>query len=180
MSAMTVVLFLGGYLSPFGFWFFDDVWMQPIWFVLKTSLIAFVFLWTGTFPRYRYDQLMRLGWKVFLPLSLFWVVLTAGVIVGFGLMKRRWFAVLFRSIRSLLLLGLSGAYFAVDHVHRPPGHGELSARRACEPALPREHALRRYPTVKSAASPASCAKPSAPRRPSPSRPSRATAPAYHP
>ena len=86
MSAMTVVLFLGGYLSPFGFWFFDDVWMQPIWFVLKTSLIAFVFLWVrATVPRYRYDQLMRLGWKVFLPLSLFWVVLTAGVIVGFGL-----------------------------------------------------------------------------------------------
>ena len=86
MSAMTVVLFLGGYLSPLGFWFFDDVWMQPIWFVLKTSLIAFVFLWVrATVPRYRYDQLMRLGWKVFLPLSLFWVVLTAGVIVGFGL-----------------------------------------------------------------------------------------------
>ena len=89
MSAMTVVLFLGGYLAPpviDQIWFFGDVWMQPIWFVLKVSLIAFVFLWVrATVPRYRYDQLMRLGWKVFLPLSLFWVVLTASVIVIFGL-----------------------------------------------------------------------------------------------
>ena len=89
MSAMTVVLFLGGYLAPpviDQIWFFGDVWMQPVWFVLKVSLIAFVFLWVrATVPRYRYDQLMRLGWKVFLPLSLFWVVLTASVIVIFGL-----------------------------------------------------------------------------------------------
>ena len=86
MSAMTVTLFLGGYLSPVEVWFLGDVWMQPIWFMLKTSFIAFVFLWVrATVPRYRYDQLMRLGWKVFLPLSLFWVVLTSGIIVGFGL-----------------------------------------------------------------------------------------------
>ena len=53
---------------------------------IRDSFIAFVFLWVrATVPRYRYDQLMRLGWKVFLPLSLFWVVLTSGVIVGFGL-----------------------------------------------------------------------------------------------
>ena len=51
--------------------------------ILKICVVLFVFLWVrATFPRYRYDQLMRLGWKVFLPLSLFWLVLTAGVLDG--------------------------------------------------------------------------------------------------
>ena len=84
MSAMTVVLFLGGWLpvidvAPFN-------WIPgPIWFGAKVAFVLFCFLWVrATFPRYRYDQLMRLGWKVFLPLSLFWLVLTAGVLVGFG------------------------------------------------------------------------------------------------
>jgi NADH-quinone oxidoreductase subunit H len=53
-----------------------------IWFALKASLIAASFVWVrATFPRYRYDQLMRLGWKVFLPLSLVMVILTAGVLI---------------------------------------------------------------------------------------------------
>ena len=53
--------------------------------LIKIFLLLFTFIWIrGTFPRYRYDQLMRLGWKVFLPFSLLWVVLTAGVLVGFG------------------------------------------------------------------------------------------------
>jgi NADH-quinone oxidoreductase subunit H len=52
----------------------------PVWFALKTALMLFGFLWVrATLPRYRYDQLMRLGWKVFLPLSLFWVVLVSGL-----------------------------------------------------------------------------------------------------
>jgi NADH-quinone oxidoreductase subunit H len=52
---------------------------------LKIAFVLFVFLWVrATVPRYRYDQLMRLGWKIFLPFSLFWVVLTAGVLVTFG------------------------------------------------------------------------------------------------
>jgi NADH-quinone oxidoreductase subunit H len=56
----------------------------PIWFAAKISLCLFVFLWVrATLPRYRYDQLMRLGWKVFLPVSLGWVILTAGVLVAF-------------------------------------------------------------------------------------------------
>ena len=56
-----------------------------IWFALKIALLLFVFSWTkGTLPRYRYDQLMRLGWKVFLPISIFYVVLVAAVLVGFG------------------------------------------------------------------------------------------------
>ncbi len=57
-----------------------------IWFLLKLLLVFFMFAMGKAFvPRYRYDQLMRLGWKVFLPFSLFWVVLTAGVLVGFDL-----------------------------------------------------------------------------------------------
>ena len=56
-----------------------------VWFVLKVCFCLFVFLWVrATFPRYRYDQLMRLGWKIFLPLSLLYVVLTAGVLMAFG------------------------------------------------------------------------------------------------
>jgi NADH-quinone oxidoreductase subunit H len=84
MSAMTVVLFFGGWLpiahvEPF-------TWIPgPIWFALKVALVLFIFLWVrATFPRYRYDQLMRLGWKVFLPFSLGWLVLVAGVLLATG------------------------------------------------------------------------------------------------
>ena len=70
MSAMTSILFLGGWLarSPFA----PFTWVPgPIWFILKICLVLFMFIWVrATFPRFRYDQLMRLGWKVFLPLSL--------------------------------------------------------------------------------------------------------------
>jgi NADH-quinone oxidoreductase subunit H len=84
MSASTTVLFLGGWLPPFDIAPFN--WIPgPAWFFLKIALVLFCFLWVrATFPRYRYDQLMRLGWKVFLPFTLFWVVLTAGVLVAFG------------------------------------------------------------------------------------------------
>ncbi|MBI3710294.1 MAG: NADH-quinone oxidoreductase subunit NuoH [Proteobacteria bacterium] len=84
MSAMTSILFLGGWLPPIAVAPFT--WIPgPIWFVAKISLCLFVFLWVrATVPRYRYDQLMRLGWKVFLPFSLLWVVLTAGVLVATG------------------------------------------------------------------------------------------------
>ena len=65
MSAMTAILFLGGWLPPFDFAPFSYV-PGPIWLALKISLLLFVFIWVrATFPRYRYDQLMRLGWKVF-------------------------------------------------------------------------------------------------------------------
>jgi NADH-quinone oxidoreductase subunit H len=84
MSAMTSVLFLGGWLAPFGITPF--IWVPgPIWFALKIALVLFCFLWVrATFPRFRYDQLMRLGWKVFLPFSLIWLVLTSGVLVTAG------------------------------------------------------------------------------------------------
>ena len=83
MSAMTTILFLGGWLPPVDIAPFN--WIPgPIWLFIKIALVLFFFLWVrATFPRYRYDQLMRLGWKVFLPFSLFWVVLTAGVLVAF-------------------------------------------------------------------------------------------------
>lgn len=84
MSGMTTVLFLGGWLPPVDMAPFN--WLPgPIWFVLKLCMVLFCFLWVrATFPRYRYDQLMRLGWKVFLPFSLFWLVLTASVLQIFG------------------------------------------------------------------------------------------------
>jgi NADH-quinone oxidoreductase subunit H len=84
MSAMTTILFLGGWLAPVGLPPFT--WVPGVvWFVLKICLCLFVFLWVrATFPRYRYDQLMRLGWKVFLPLSLGWLVITAGAMMAFG------------------------------------------------------------------------------------------------
>lgn len=84
MSAMGAILFLGGWDSPIPLEPFT--WIPgPIWFALKITFLLFCFVWVrATFPRYRYDQLMRLGWKVFLPLSLFWVVLTATVIKIFG------------------------------------------------------------------------------------------------
>jgi NADH-quinone oxidoreductase subunit H len=83
MSAMTVVLFLGGWLPPIDIAPFN--WIPgPIWFVGKIAMVLFCFLWVrATFPRYRYDQLMRLGWKVFLPFSLLWVIVTAGFLVFF-------------------------------------------------------------------------------------------------
>jgi NADH-quinone oxidoreductase subunit H len=85
VSAMTSVLFLGGWLAPVGIAPFT--WVPGwIWFALKTAFMCFCFLWVrATFPRYRYDQLMRLGWKVFLPFSLFWLVATAGFLVATGL-----------------------------------------------------------------------------------------------
>jgi NADH-quinone oxidoreductase subunit H len=84
VSAMTTILFLGGWLAPFGVPPFT--WVPgPIWLALKVAFVCFCFLWVrATFPRFRYDQLMRLGWKVFLPFSLLWLVLTAGVLTATG------------------------------------------------------------------------------------------------
>ena len=84
MSALTSILFLGGWLPPFDIAPFN--WLPgPVWFIFKICLCLFVFVWVrGTMPRFRYDQLMRLGWKVFLPLSLAWLLLTAGVLVVMG------------------------------------------------------------------------------------------------
>ena len=85
MAGMTTILFLGGWLpimdvAPFN-------WVPgPIWFAVKMAFVLFIFLWVrATFPRYRYDQLMRLGWKVFLPISLAAVVIVGGFVVTFDI-----------------------------------------------------------------------------------------------
>ena len=85
MTGMTTILFLGGWLPPFDIAPFN--WIPgPIWFALKMAFFLFIFLWVrATFPRYRYDQLMRLGWKVFLPISLAAVLIVAGIVVTFDI-----------------------------------------------------------------------------------------------
>ena len=86
MSGITSVLFLGGWLPPFNVFPFTLI-PGPLWFILKICFVLFIFFWArATLPRYRYDQLMRLGWKVFLPASLLWIVLTAGFLVAFDLL----------------------------------------------------------------------------------------------
>ncbi|MGF7160057.1 NADH-quinone oxidoreductase subunit H [Rhodoligotrophos appendicifer] len=84
MCALMTIMFLGGWLPPFDFVPFT--WVPGvIWFTLKVCFFFFLFAMVKAIvPRYRYDQLMRLGWKVFLPFSLFYVVLVAGVLVTFG------------------------------------------------------------------------------------------------
>ena len=85
MCAMTTILFLGGWLPPFNiapFTFIPGV----VWFMLKVAFVFYLFsMVKALVPRYRYDQLMRLGWKVFLPISLIWVVLTASFLLFFDI-----------------------------------------------------------------------------------------------
>ncbi|RCK52506.1 NADH:ubiquinone oxidoreductase subunit H [Thalassospira profundimaris] len=81
MSGLCATLFLGGWQAPLPFL---DFIPGPLWFIFKICMVLFIFLWVrATFPRYRYDQLMRLGWKVFLPLSFAWVMLVATFLVVF-------------------------------------------------------------------------------------------------
>ena len=83
MSAMTTIFFFGGWLPPFDLELFYYI-PGYIWFFLKISFFVFLFFWIrATLPRFRYDQLMRLGWKVFLPLSLLWLFLTSTFLVFF-------------------------------------------------------------------------------------------------
>ncbi|MGI9315749.1 MAG: NADH-quinone oxidoreductase subunit NuoH [bacterium] len=79
IAALTVVMFLGGWLPPVEIAPFT--WIPGVmWFGIKTSLVAFLFLWfRATFPRYRYDQIMRLGWKVLIPVTLVWIF-----VIGIG------------------------------------------------------------------------------------------------
>lgn len=79
MSALLTILFLGGWLSPF-----NIGGPGPVWFALKMCIFAFLFVvMRACLPRYRYDQLMSLGWKVFFPLSLGWLILTACILISF-------------------------------------------------------------------------------------------------
>jgi NADH-quinone oxidoreductase subunit H len=85
MSALMAILFLGGWLPPFDIAPFNLI-PGPLWLAAKVAFVLFFFLWVrAAFPRYRYDQLMRLGWKVFLPISLGAVIVVAGVLVAFDL-----------------------------------------------------------------------------------------------
>lgn len=81
IAALTAIMFLGGWLSPFQGTFLEGAfsWVPGIfWFIFKSMFVAFFFLWfRATFPRYRYDQIMRLGWKVFIPITIVWIVLVA-------------------------------------------------------------------------------------------------------
>lgn len=87
ISSLTAVLFLGGWLSPFqGVPVLEGLfsWVPGIvWFVMKTSIFLFMFLWfRATFPRYRYDQIMRLGWKVFIPVTIVWLLVVGLMVLG--------------------------------------------------------------------------------------------------
>ncbi|MDX1571586.1 MAG: NADH-quinone oxidoreductase subunit NuoH [Xanthomonadales bacterium] len=86
ISALAAILFLGGWLSPFEGWLAPDgSWLaEPhfLWFFVKTAFFLFCYLWfRATFPRYRYDQIMRLGWKVFIPITIVWLLVVALMVV---------------------------------------------------------------------------------------------------
>lgn len=87
ISVLSAIMFCGGWLSPFqGIPVIESLftWVPPIlWLLAKTSFFMFLFLWfRATFPRYRYDQIMRLGWKVFIPLTIVWLVVVSALVVG--------------------------------------------------------------------------------------------------
>ena len=186
MCALTTILFLGGWLPPIDVAPFT--WLPGIvWFVLKVCFVFFMFAMVKAFvPRYRYDQLMRLGWKVFLPISLFMVVFVAAVLQFIGLGDRRRHRCVSTnpparssSASSSRRFWLSLRYFfAKKATHQLPVREGPAVARASA-ASTRSAAIR---TARSAASPASSARRSARRRRSPSRPARAatTAPAAPP
>ncbi len=93
ISILTAIMFFGGWLSPFQGILPNSVFTVPIigsflgeglhWLLAKTSIFLFLFLWfRATFPRYRYDQIMRLGWKVFIPITIVWLVVTAVLVIS--------------------------------------------------------------------------------------------------
>jgi NADH-quinone oxidoreductase subunit H len=80
VGVLASIMFLGGWAAPFSFLEFGGGFGGFFWLFVKTFLIVSLFIWVrGTFPRYRYDQIMRLGWKVFIPITLVWLVLVAAV-----------------------------------------------------------------------------------------------------
>jgi NADH-quinone oxidoreductase subunit H len=80
IGTLGSIMFLGGWQAPFAFLEFGGAFGGFFWLFLKAFLIVSLFIWVrGTFPRYRYDQIMRLGWKIFIPVTLVWLVLVAGV-----------------------------------------------------------------------------------------------------
>ncbi len=154
ISALTVIFFFGGWLSPFDGWLPDSTWLAApgfFWFGLKTLIPMFGFLWLrATFPRYRYDQIMRLGWKVLIPVTLVWLAVEGlmaycprGPMEGASVMQGA------RSyVEDLPALGIiAGLVGDVEEHVATQGHRELP--RGEDPAERRAfrglHALRRYP-----------------------------------
>jgi NADH-quinone oxidoreductase subunit H len=87
VSLLTALMFLGGWLSPFeGIPGLDSTFLAApsiVWLLAKTSIFMFLFLWfRATFPRYRYDQIMRLGWKVFIPITIVWLLVVGGLVMA--------------------------------------------------------------------------------------------------
>jgi NADH-quinone oxidoreductase subunit H len=87
ISVLLSLLFLGGWLSPFeGIPFLNNIFFFVpgfVWLLLKSLFFLFVYLWIrATFPRYRYDQLMRLGWKVLIPVTIVWLIVTAVMVLA--------------------------------------------------------------------------------------------------
>ena len=81
MSSFAVLLFMGGWLPPFKIAFLSFI-PGAIWFILKIMFCLFIFIWIrASIPRFRYDQLMRLGWKIFMPFTLIWTIIIAAVVV---------------------------------------------------------------------------------------------------
>ena len=84
MSSLTTVLFLGGWLAPFPFNFLN-IFPGSFWFSLKIVFFVVLFIVArAILPRYRYDQLMRLGWKVFLPFTISWFLYTSSILISFN------------------------------------------------------------------------------------------------
>jgi NADH-quinone oxidoreductase subunit H len=80
VATLAAIMFLGGWAAPFSFLEFGGAFGGFFWLAAKAFMVVSLFIWVrGTFPRYRYDQIMRLGWKVFIPITLVWLVLVAGV-----------------------------------------------------------------------------------------------------
>ena len=78
ISALATLLFLGGWLSPFPRSWGGMGESSFLWMILKMAFLIFVYFWfRATFPRYRYDQIMRLGWKIFIPITIFWLMVVA-------------------------------------------------------------------------------------------------------
>ena len=88
MCALGYILFLGGWLAPIDLYPFSII-PSPIWLLIKILFLFILFsLVKAIVPRYRYDQLMKLGWKIFLPLSLIWLILTSGFLLYFDLLPK--------------------------------------------------------------------------------------------
>ena len=148
MCALTTILFLGGWLPPFDVAPFT--WVPGIvWFVLKVCFVFFMFAMVKAFvPRYRYDQLMRLGWKVFLPISLFMVVVVAGVPADSRAGRRGTSCDSTNPPRALFLHRVRSALLPVAALllRARRRRSTIPSRRGrVSPRFRGEHALRRYP-----------------------------------